>query len=245
MTGPAGAALTGLLTVLLTLIPGAAPAWARSPAGTPSPQGSPDGSPQGGSPPAFPAPTGLTARTVSSSEIDLSWTSVRGAAGYDVFDSTDQGQEGNSDPQFVQGITYQVKGLASCQTYYFEVAADDGNGNWGDYSSEMSAPTDCPQGSPPALAGDTGSSGGSVNPAAIIVPIALIGIPGALIARQRRKRRRRAHQAEPASSVQAVAHAGPPGVVGIRVTGKGATHTVRVEPSPGPSITTIEEVPPR
>jgi len=253
MTRLAGAVLTGLLTVLLAVIPGVAPAWARSLAGDPSPQGSPGGSPDGGSPPVLEAPTGLKATAVSSSEIDLSWTppreaDIRGAvAGYDVFDSTDQGQEGG-DPvngtQPIQGTTFKVTGLASGKTYYFVVDANDGNGNDGANSNEAGATTLTSDGSPAAVApaGPPGSSGGS---SVLFWLIPIIVIPGALIARQRRKRRRQAQQARPASSVQAVPHAGPPGVVGIRATGKGATYTVRVEPSPGPSHTTIEEVPPR
>jgi hypothetical protein len=214
---------------------------------------SPGGSADGGSPPVLEAPTGLTVTAVSSSEIDLSWTPPREAdlgvvKGYDVFTSTAQGQEGG-DPvngtQLIQGTTFPVTGLASGKTYYFVVDANDGNGNDGADSNEVRATTLTSDGSPAAVvpAGSSDSSGGSwwILPLLIFI----VGIPGALIARRRRKRRTQAPRAAPASTVQAVPQAGPPGVVVVRPTGRGATHTVRIEPSPGPSITTIEEVPPR
>jgi hypothetical protein len=47
-----------------------------------------------------------------------------------------------------------------------------------------------------------------------------------------------------APSVQAVPEPGPLGQVSVRNTGTAVTHTVRIEPSPGASITTIEEVRP-
>jgi hypothetical protein len=37
---------------------------------------------------------------------------------------------------------------------------------------------------------------------------------------------------------------GPPGQVSVRNTGTAATHTVRIDPNPGTSITTIEEAQP-
>jgi len=47
-----------------------------------------------------------------------------------------------------------------------------------------------------------------------------------------------------APDVRAVPDTGPPGQVSVRNTGTAATHTVRIEPSPGASTTTIEEVRP-
>src|SRR5271165_5466563 len=48
----------------------------------------------------------------------------------------------------------------------------------------------------------------------------------------------------PAANVRAVPDTGPPGLVSVHNTGTDATHTVRIEPSPGTSITTIEEARP-
>ncbi len=48
----------------------------------------------------------------------------------------------------------------------------------------------------------------------------------------------------PAANVRAVPDTGPPGLVSVHNSGTDATHTVRIEPSPGTSITTIEEARP-
>ena len=48
----------------------------------------------------------------------------------------------------------------------------------------------------------------------------------------------------PGPSVRAVPHTGPPGLVSVHATGTDTTHTVHIEPSPGASITTIEEARP-
>lgn len=71
----------------------------------------------------------------------------------------------------------------------------------------------------------------------------IAAIVGALIVWRRRKRRTPAVQTAPEPSVQAVAHADPPGPITIHATGKGATLTVRIERHPSPSVTTIEEAP--
>jgi len=60
-----------------------------------------------------------------------------------------------------------------------------------------------------------------------------------------RRRRLRAHPLPtPGPSVRAVPYTGPPGLVSVRTTGTDATHTVRIETSPGTSVTTIEEASP-
>jgi len=48
----------------------------------------------------------------------------------------------------------------------------------------------------------------------------------------------------PALSVRAVPHTGPPRMVSVHATGTDATHTVRIEPSPGAGTTTIKEARP-
>ena len=60
------------------------------------------------------------------------------------------------------------------------------------------------------------------------------------------RRRLRSHPQAPtpAPNVRAVPDTGPPGLVSVHNTGTDATHTVRIEPSPGTSITTIEEARP-
>ena len=60
-----------------------------------------------------------------------------------------------------------------------------------------------------------------------------------------RRRRLRPHPLPtPGPSVRAVPYTGPPGLVSVHTTGTDATHTVRIEPSPGTSMTTIEEARP-
>ena len=60
-----------------------------------------------------------------------------------------------------------------------------------------------------------------------------------------RRRRLRPHPLPaPGPSVRAVPYTGPPGLVSVHTTGKDATHTVRIETSPGTSVTTIEEARP-
>ena len=71
--------------------------------------------------------------------------------------------------------------------------------------------------------------------AAVIVAAAAAG----LAVRRRRLRSRPSLAAD--LGVRAVPHAGPPATVRLQATGTGATHTVRIEPHPGASVTTIEE----
>jgi hypothetical protein len=58
-----------------------------------------------------------------------------------------------------------------------------------------------------------------------------------------RRRRLRSHPLT-APDVRAVPDNGPPGLVSVHNTGTDATHTVRIEPSPGASTTTIKEARP-
>jgi hypothetical protein len=60
-----------------------------------------------------------------------------------------------------------------------------------------------------------------------------------------RRRRLRPHPLPtPGPSVRAVPYTGPPGLVSVHTTGAEPTHTVRIETSPGTSVTTIEEARP-
>ena len=82
-----------------------------------------------------------------------------------------------------------------------------------------------------------GPPAGLLAASASILAVAAVALTLAL-----RRRRLPPHAPPaPALSVRAVPKAGPPRLVSIRTTGTGATHTVRVEPSPGTSTTTIEE----
>lgn len=69
-----------------------------------------------------PAPTGLTASAVSSSQINLAWNAVSGAVAYDVFRSTTSG--GPYTQIATVGTTaYSNTGLAAGTTYYYVVKA--------------------------------------------------------------------------------------------------------------------------
>ncbi len=88
---------------------------------------------------ALPAPTGLTATAVSSTEIDLSWTAVVGATSYNLYRGITPGGEGNTP--YKSGInkaTYSDVGLTNGTTYYYFVTALSG-GVEGDPSEEVYA----------------------------------------------------------------------------------------------------------
>jgi hypothetical protein len=70
--------------------------------------------------------------------------------------------------------------------------------------------------------------------------MAAVGISLAVRRLRLRSRQSLAH----APDVRAEPDPGPPGQVSVRNTGTAATHTVRIEPSPGASTTRIEEVRP-
>ena len=78
-----------------------------------------------------------------------------------------------------------------------------------------------------------------------VIMLAAVILAAAAVVLVLRRRRLRSHPPPgPGPNVRAVPDTGPPGVVRVRNTGTGATHTVRIEPSPGTSITTIEETRP-
>lgn len=93
----------------------------------------------GGDPPA--APTGLTATAVSSSQIDLTW--VDNATDEDGF-AIERSPDGSNFTVLgsvaANATAYSDTGLQSATTYYYRVAAFNGNGN-SDYSDPASATT--------------------------------------------------------------------------------------------------------
>jgi fibronectin type 3 domain-containing protein len=96
------------------------------------------------------APTGVVATTISTSEIDLTWTAVTGATGYVVLRSTTSG-----GPYSVVGsptsTSFANTGLSAATTYYFVLEATAGSVTSA-FSSQASATT-----IPPAPTGLTAS----------------------------------------------------------------------------------------
>jgi hypothetical protein len=79
------------------------------------------------------APTGLTATAVSSSQINLAWTAVSGATGYNVFSSTAAGVVisfstiNTTSPVTV--LTYSSTGRSASTAYYYKVTAVNSAGS--------------------------------------------------------------------------------------------------------------------
>lgn len=89
-------------------------------------------------PPA--APTGLTVTNEGAGEVGLSWSAVRGAAGYNVYRSVVSGGgwvKVNDAP--LTTTTFTDTGLRNAQTYYYIVRAVDAKGNESAPSNEVDA----------------------------------------------------------------------------------------------------------
>jgi fibronectin type 3 domain-containing protein len=84
------------------------------------------------------APTGLTA-TAGGNQVTLSWNTVAGATGYNVFRSTSPGGEGATPlASAIAGTNFIDTTAAGGTTYYYVVRAMNGGGQ-GPLSSETSA----------------------------------------------------------------------------------------------------------
>ena len=107
---------------------------------------------EGDSGSALPPPDSLVARPESS--IDLSWSSVTGAVGYNVYRSTTHGSgyvKINSDP--VAGTSYVDENTIPGATYYYVVTSLNSDGVESAYSPEASAtePLAPPANQPPVI----------------------------------------------------------------------------------------------
>ncbi len=104
--------------------------------------------------PALPAPTGLAASLVSDSALTLSWDSVAGAAGYNIYRGSGGAQpteRQNASPQ--TRTSYGDTGLTAGTAYSYLVRAVDSGGSEGAASSALSVTT---TGMPPAIPTPTG-----------------------------------------------------------------------------------------
>lgn len=90
-----------------------------------------------------PAPTGLTATAVSSSQINLSWTASSGATSYNVKRATVSGGPYTTVATGLTATSYSDTGLAASTTYYYVVSAVNSAGESAN-STEASATTPTP-----------------------------------------------------------------------------------------------------
>ncbi|MGC2420679.1 MAG: malectin domain-containing carbohydrate-binding protein, partial [Candidatus Acidiferrales bacterium] len=110
------------------------------------------------------APSGLGATTISSSQINLSWTASTAGTGctitYSVFRSTTSGFTAGSGNQIASGLTtttYSNTGLAASTTYYYLVEGVDAAGSSA-ASNQASATTSASSGSCTSICIDSGST---------------------------------------------------------------------------------------
>ena len=87
------------------------------------------------------APTGLSASTISATQINLSWTAVTNTgATYAVYYGTSSGAENTLLATAISGTTYSATGLSASTTYYFIVRSNSAGGT-SSPSSQASATT--------------------------------------------------------------------------------------------------------
>ena len=78
-------------------------------------------------------PSGLSASAASTTQLNLSWTVVAGATGYDIYRSTSSSgtySRIGSEPTVSSGstVTYSDTGLTASTTYYYKITALNNNG---------------------------------------------------------------------------------------------------------------------
>jgi len=96
-----------------------------------------------------PAPTGLTATAVSSSQINLSWSASSGATSYNVKRATVSGGPYTTVATGVTATSYSDTGLAASTAYYYVISAVNASGE-SPNSTEKSATTQSGGSAPPA-----------------------------------------------------------------------------------------------
>jgi len=183
----------------------------------------------------------------------LSWAAPASDGGssvisYKIYIATAPGVQGSRAIGSSKSTSATVTGLPNGTVYYFMVTAVNAAGNESPFSTEVSA-----QPASPAT-GVTVSLNSSSAPTQLIGLLTAVGAmvaAGALtvIARRRRRFRsgklarseRSGQRMAVASDVRAVPDTARPDVVSVRDTGREPTHTVRLEPHPGVTTTTIKE----
>ncbi len=104
-------------------------------------------------------PSNVTATAVGETQINLGWTAVTGATGYNVYRSTATGVAGSKiTASPVTSASFNNSGLSSSTPYYYKVTAVNAVGeSLG--SAEVTATTNAPAVVVPAVTGYTPSSG--------------------------------------------------------------------------------------
>jgi YHS domain-containing protein len=206
------------------------------------------GPPTTGSPntaPPFAAPTRLTA-TAGDTKVSLSWTAPASDGGssvisYKVYVATVPGVQGAVASGSITGTDTTVTGLTDDTVYCFMVSAVNATGDESPLSTEVSAePVE--------------ARVASVHLPSPTVPTQLIALLAAvaamaaagiftLITRRRRIRSpaRSGRQMAVAPDLRVVPDTSRPDALGVHNTGQEPTHTVRLEPRPGATTTTIKE----
>jgi poly(hydroxyalkanoate) depolymerase family esterase len=116
-----------------------------------------------------PAPGGLAVTATTNTTASLSWSSVTGAAGYDVYRN---GTLVNASP--ITGTSYTDSGLAAGTTYAYTVAALDSAGTVGAKSAPVNATT---TGTHQGLPAPTGLTAGTTTSSS--VPLSWNAVSGA------------------------------------------------------------------
>jgi hypothetical protein len=99
-------------------------------------------------------PTNLTATAVSSSQINLSWTSSTdnvGVTGYKIYRCFGSGCTPSTELTTTASASYSDTGLTANTTYVYRVAAYDAAGNVSGQSSSASATTQAPTDTTPPV----------------------------------------------------------------------------------------------
>jgi hypothetical protein len=182
----------------------------------------------------------------------VAWTALTpdggsSAVSYKVYFATVPGVQNSAALGTTKGTDAIVAGLANGTKYWFMVTAVDAAGNESPFSTEVSAtPTELKSG--PIVTLPSGMPPKQLI--ALIAALAAIAVAGVttLIRRIRRPRPPEGdrpgqsdQQTDGAPDVRTVPEPSPPDVVSVRETGGEPTHTVRLEPRPGISTTTIKE----
>jgi predicted phage tail protein len=87
------------------------------------------------------APTGVSATAQSSSSISITWNTVSGATGYNVYRYTSSSVAYATLINTITGISYTDTGLSASTTYYYWVSAVNGSGEGSKSSNYGSATT--------------------------------------------------------------------------------------------------------